>query len=504
MTLSGLPKTPAACLAGMGLWLSVLLVAPSGCASQDVPPGSGGNQDMTTGVGGNGGHGGSGGGGGIGGGGGVGGGGGSGGSGGSGGGGGIGGGGGGGGGGGSGGSGGGGGGGGSGGSGGGGGGGGSCPFGSHAFQYPADVLHPTGAQADLDSKTAAAYDTWKSKYVKQGCGGYYVLSGGGTGKGVGDEVSEGHGYGMVITALMAGHDPEAQTIFDGMYNFFHMFPTTSHQNLMAWTVNVAGGCQIPAMQGDSATDGDLDIAFALLLAERQWPGNGYLQKAQAVIADLKSGDMHMTTHEPLLGDWATPTDPQYNATRPSDFMLDHFRAFGPASGDAAWTQSVDAVYQLIDTMQTSFAPSTGLLPDFIINTTSSPTPANANFLEGPADGQYGYNSCRVPWRISTDYIAGADARAKTAVQKIDTWIMGATNNDPSKILDGYTLAGGKGAGQTGPSSAFSSPFGVAAMLGTDQAWLDAIWASRAINEDYYSDSITMLCMLVMSGNWCAP
>jgi endo-1,4-beta-D-glucanase Y len=330
------------------------------------------------------------------------------------------------------------------------------------------------------------------------------LSGGGTGPDVGDEVSEGHGYGMVITALMAGYDPEARTIFDGMYTFFKEFPTTTHQNLMAWTVNVAGGCTIPSMQSDSATDGDLDIAYALLLAEKQWPGNGYLQKAKDVIADLKDGDMHQTTHQPLLGDWATPGDSQYNATRPSDFMLDHFRAYGAATGDLTWSQSVDSVYSLIASMQSSFSPSTGLLPDFIVNTTSSPAPAAANFLEGPGDGQYNYNSCRVPWRVTTDYVVSSDARSKAAIQEMNAWIMNETGGDPSQILDGYTLSGGKGAGQSGPSSAFSSPFGVAAMLGTDQAWLDALWTSRAIDEDYYADSITMLCMIVMSGNWCVP
>jgi hypothetical protein len=111
----------------------------------------------------------------------------------------------------------------------------SC-FDSHPMQYPADVLLPPSAQADLDSTTAAAYDQWKSKYVMQGCGGYYVLAGGGTGQDVGDVVSEGQGYGMVITALMACHDPDAKTTFDGMYAFFKEFPSATHKNLMAWTV----------------------------------------------------------------------------------------------------------------------------------------------------------------------------------------------------------------------------------------------------------------------------
>jgi hypothetical protein len=145
-----------------------------------------------------------------------------------------------------------------------------------------------------------------------------------------------------------------------------------------------------------------------------------------------------------------------------------------------------------------------LLPDFIVDTATSPSPAPANFLEGPGDGQYNYNSCRTPWRIATDYIASKDARAKTAIQKMNTWIISNTGGDPAKILDGYTLAGGKGAGQSGPSAAFSSPFGVAAMLGSDRAWLDKLWTSRQIDGDYYADSITMLSMIVMSGNWWEP
>ena len=198
---------------------------------------------------------------------------------------------------------------------------------------------PTGAQADLDGTTASAYDSWKSKYVKQGCGGYYVLSGGGTGTDVGDEVSEGHGYGMVITALMACHDPDAKTIFDGMYAFFKKFPTATHANLMAWTVNVAGGCTIPSGGNDSATDGDLDVAGSrLLLAEKQWPGNGYLAKAKAVILDLEDGDQNKSTHLTTLGDWSTTTDPDYYATRPSDFMLDHFRVLRQRH----WRRGLDA------------------------------------------------------------------------------------------------------------------------------------------------------------------
>jgi endo-1,4-beta-D-glucanase Y len=371
------------------------------------------------------------------------------------------------------------------------------------FAYPSDVILPSGGQAALDTATSQAYDTWKGKYVQQACGGYFVISGGGTGAGVGNEVSEGHGYGMVITAMMAGYDANAKTVFDGMLAMVKKYPSSSHKNLMTWTLDTTKNCAIPAMAGnDSATDGDLDIAYSLLLAEEQWPGNGYLATAQAMIADVVNGDVNAGTHLTTLGDWSTSSDPMYNGTRPSDFMLDHFRAFGRATGDASWQTTVDSTYSLIATIQQKFSPMTGLLPDFVVNTNAAPQPAPANWLESANDGNYYYNSCRTPWRMATDYIASGDMRAKTAVTGINSWIVGATNGMPSSIVDGYTLAGGSIG--TGASSAFSSPFAVAAMLSGNQQWLDALWSSRAITEDYFADTITMYAMLVMSGNWWPP
>src|SRR5208283_4797190 len=110
--------------------------------------------------------------------------------------------------------------------------------------------------------------------------------------------------------------------------------------------------------------------------------------AQAVIADIENGDQNPTTHLMNLGDWDTDTScnlgPEpgaggasyYYGTRPSDFMLDHFRAFENAISASAdktdWSEAVEATYGLINTVQTKFSPSTGLLPDFVVDTNTSP------------------------------------------------------------------------------------------------------------------------------------
>ena len=41
---------------------------------------------------------------------------------------------------------------------------------------------------------------------------------------------------------------------------------------------------------------------------------------------------------------------------------------------------------------------------------------------------------------------------------------------------------------------------------THQAWVDAVWKEMAKGsvDGYYGDSIKLLSMIVMSGNWWAP
>ncbi|HEY0707663.1 MAG TPA: beta-glucanase, partial [Polyangia bacterium] len=72
---------------------------------------------------------------------------------------------------------------------------------------------------------------------------------------------------------------------------------------------------------------------------------------------------------------------------------------------------------------------------------------------------------------------------------------------PGYRLDGTALSTGSANG------AFVGPFAVAAMIdGSHQNWLDALWTWMVDKElqDYYADSIRLLSMIVVSGNWWAP
>jgi endo-1,4-beta-D-glucanase Y len=312
---------------------------------------------------------------------------------------------------------------------------------------------------------------------------------------------------MVIVAYMAGDDPQAQVIFDGLWEFAKAHPSDIDSRLMSWRViNNIGG-------EDSAFDGDADIAYALLLADSQWGSDGrlnYLQDSQNVIAGILDSTIGEDSQLPLLGDWVNPNGQPFNqyTFRPSDYMPAHFRAFGSATQDERWTQVIENTQDAITHLQTEYSPVTGLLPDFSTPAEDieaySPQPAPANFLEGNNDGSFSYNAGRVPWRIGTDALLNNDPVSIEQVQRISRWIETVTTGNPANIKAGYTLSGDPIGNYF--TTFFVAPMGVAAMtVPEQQTWLNAIYESvYARHENYYEDSVTLLTLLVMTGNYWSP
>lgn len=262
------------------------------------------------------------------------------------------------------------------------------PFGMHAFSYAVGTIKPNlVTQTGLDQTVTNFYDQWKAKYLRAGCGvgRYYIWTADSSGGGKASSsisVSEGHGYGMIITALMSGYDRNAKKYFDGMFQYFKDHPAGSSSNLMAWN-QLADCSNSPALHS------------------------------------------------------------------------------GP------------------------------------------------NYLETAYDGEFSYNACRVPWRLATDYLVSGEPRSLSAVQKINSWVKGKVGSNAALLVDGYTLAGNTSAGATGPSMSFTAPLAVAAMSdASNQAWLNSLWsqmtATALVNEDYYGNTLKLISMIVISGNWWSP
>ena len=177
-------------------------------------------------------------------------------------------------------------------------------------------------------------------------------------------------------------------------------------------------------------------------------------------------------------------------------MNDHFRAYFKASNDPFWNDVVAAIAKTVETLQTKFAPMTGLVPDFIVKTNVAPEPGAPDYLEAATDGEYGYNSCRVPWRLATDYVVTGDAATKTQLQRINTFIKMTTGGDrPREIQDGYKLPTAPAAANVSSNGylSFTAPF--------ERSWrsstpatrprLDAVWrevVSKPVDV-YFGDTI---------------
>jgi endo-1,4-beta-D-glucanase Y len=78
-------------------------------------------------------------------------------------------------------------------------------------------------------------------------------------------VSEGQGFGMMIVAMMAGHEAKAQEMLDGLFLYCKDYPSSINSKNMAWKVNADG-----SRGGDNAAfDGDADIIYGI--AQRSPP-----------------------------------------------------------------------------------------------------------------------------------------------------------------------------------------------------------------------------------------
>ncbi|RQP23000.1 glycosyl hydrolase family 8 [Piscinibacter terrae] len=279
------------------------------------------------------------------------------------------------------------------------------------FETNYGLNRPNHAAADTTAERAADirayYQQWVSDYLKKvtigGKDHYYVL-GPVTGP-TGDDLppgfsgnpisaSEHTGYGMLLTVLMEGQDSahSERPRFDGLVRTYQRFRSSGcgqagcTTSLMSsalppeadWTKN-------PVPVDDSATDGDMDIALALLMADAQWGSTGagatfnYKAMAKTLIDDIIKWNLQWSSSEGAglfrmnMGDWvhgypdlheedwaggmhvngdADSTDvfPKFllSTTRPSDWMMGHWQVFqtkfsGPvptlpaASNGAQWT-----------------------------------------------------------------------------------------------------------------------------------------------------------------------
>jgi endoglucanase len=363
-------------------------------------------------------------------------------------------------------------------------------------------------QEEIDDQVLDFYNNWKKQYIhaaSEANQAFVFFEEEGSKL---QSVSEGQGYGMIIVTLMAGADLVAQETFNHLFNYVTSHPSTPETTLMAWS-QLADNKNKDAT---SATDGDMDIAYSLLLADKQWGSGGkynYIDSARKMIHEIMKKEINLESYSILLSDAVKSDSKDYYDMRSSDFMPLHCKSFEDATGDLQWKKVIDKNYALFSLLQKTYSQDAGLVPDFITDIDRHAKPAKPRYLESRYDGCYNYNACRVPLRITTDYLFTGDNRSYEMVRKINHWIRETSAGNPDNISAGYTLAGDDIKTRNFEALSFIGPFAVAAMIdSSNQLWLNDIWdyitGFKLKDFDYYDNSIKMLSMLIISGNYWIP
>jgi len=407
------------------------------------------------------------------------------------------------------------------------------PFPQHTV-YAKQTIKPSNhSQKELDKSVEIFYNRWKQSYVRNNCSDpkeYYVyddedMEPGDTFQSI--CVSEGQGYGMVITVLMAGFDKDARTIFDGMYRFYKAHPSANNPYLMSWSI--LKNCETNKKDGNqtSASDGDFDIALSLLMASIQWGNEGTinyhdeaLKMLDAILkyeinpkmnTILMSNDNHPEIYEKDMKYYEShPSDYDYNDLRSSDFMPVQLRVFNNYLPNKAWLYVLEKTYKIIGQLQDEYSPKAGLIPDFIVFREKKYQPAPSNYLESKNDGNYYYNACRVPMRIALDKLLFGNSQADSILTPINEWIQQKTGNSIDKINCGYNLNGQKIGNGINTIPAFVCPLAVSAMINSEnQEWLNDMWdftnsEFEFKDYQYYDNSLQMLSLITLSGNNWVP
>jgi endo-1,4-beta-D-glucanase Y len=299
--------------------------------------------------------------------------------------------------------------------------------------------------------------------------------------------SEAMGYGMMIAASMGD-----KAAFDKFHGYVKSQGGTG-SGLMTWKNGGSG----------SASDGDIDIAFALLMAHAQWPSGGYKTAADSMAAAILSQDIVSNIIRGGSQFQSAPFNPSY-------FSPAALRRFG-----SSFSAAVTANYNLV-TANVS-AGTAGIPTDWANPSSGAPSgPGSAQVTSEITDGEngaMGYDAARVPWRLAMDVCTGGNAGSTlTSIvnyfaakydmgASIDLMKAGWYKKSPG---DPHPMAKDVQGSYIGPAGAGAMATGNAVMRDRAFRTMLDILENGDFNHTYFPSTVGLLTLLMMSGNFPIP
>ena len=390
---------------------------------------------------------------------------------------------------------------------------------SQNYPFPQNYKYPYGniyTGSAVESRIQSLYNAWKTTYYEEGsiggtpCARIKFSQPGESGNAT---VSEGIAYGMLIMVYMDNATNKTQGEFDKLYSYYKK--NADHQGFMNWKVNAFTGNPVAGAGNEhGATDADVDVANALLMAAKQW-GNtssthNYLTEARTLISNIY-------TYEVDGNKILKPGNAFNDYANPCYFITNSTELFGFVEVDQGWQSSnrwsavTTACYSL---MKKSANATTGLVPDWCHNGTHGTSGTYINgIISDKFESYFLYDAVRVPWRMAHAYAWYGHQDAYDVAHKITTWVKEKYPN-PADIVDGYLLNGNPfnnpdnnpNFSTLGKSKnpCFSGGLSIGAMISSvHDNYMDKCWTVGSATDGYgayYTHTTQLLYMLTLTGN----
>lgn len=281
--------------------------------------------------------------------------------------------------------------------------------------YSATGLDPftTSSTAPTNlSQAEAYYPNWIRQFVQPASTGLRVVD-----PDMNDvTVSEGQGYGMLISALA-----NDKSTFSGLWQYAEQH--LDQNGLMNWEISSSGA----TIGATSATNGDEAMAEGLLIAGARWPGLGFTRAGTNMANAIYSHDLVAGTY--LIG----PGDDWNGTSSQGDMAPGYidpyaYKMFAIATGNPGWTKVLSTNESWLGSTGSNSA--TGLIPDWETTTGAAVTPPGS---QNPVEAHEYYENA-VPYPIWWVQAAENGALNPLATKLADFF---ASN----PLSDGYTLGG---------------------------------------------------------------
>jgi endo-1,4-beta-D-glucanase Y len=285
--------------------------------------------------------------------------------------------------------------------------------------------------------------------------------------------SKGQGYSLLRSVFTSDKDTYDKVLAWTTNNL-----KRSSDNLFASKYGRSQG-QSKILDQENTTDGDLDIAYSLLEANKKWNDNSYLDLAKKIISDIWKNRVIEHNGQKFLLPSTSKAKEGFEIINPSYFSPMYYTEFAIADPTSDWNKLRDNTYDELNKIHQNHF----LFPDWVkynISTQQYET-ASKDLFDTTTDN-FSFEATRIILKIGQDYQRTRDNRALRILELVSQVL--DNNLDKSTIKASIDPEGNDFLSyETSATDAMAS----IALNTTDAKNKSRIWKDLIINKTDYKN-----------------